>query len=220
MTKLTPTSFALLTLIARHSQSAYELNKTMQNSVLRAYWPRAESHVYSEPKKLAAAGLVFCTEEKGDRGRARTIYHITETGRQALGDWLAERTETYASLQFEGMLKFICADLGDQEALSGNLEDIRERALLDSQAVLWGIEQARSVEIDSRINGMPFNAMAINFLIDLVELRLRWVEDALAALDEMPELGDYEARDKIGERYYAQAIGRAKGLLGNKSRVA
>ena len=45
MTRLTPTSYALLALLSRRSGSAYELNKHMQNSVLRAYWPRAESHV-------------------------------------------------------------------------------------------------------------------------------------------------------------------------------
>jgi len=212
MTKLTPTSFALLTLLARRSMAAYELNKVMQNSVLRAYWPRAESHVYSEPKKLVKAGLVTCTEEKG-RGRGRTVYHIAEPGRAALRDWLAERTETYASQQFEGMVKFICADCGDVGSMRQNLQDMRNRAVLDAQAVAYGIEQAKQYDLDPGTSGMPFNAMAINYLIDLVELRLRWVDQSLAALESMKDTSDSKSNRKLGQAYYDEALTRLNQIL-------
>ena len=87
--KLTPTSYALLGLLARAPHSAYELNGVMQTSLIRVYWPRAESHVYSEPKKLLAHDLVSERKEKVN-GRPRTVYTITDKGRQALEDWLQE----------------------------------------------------------------------------------------------------------------------------------
>ena len=210
--KLTPTSFALLTLLARRSMSAYELNKVMQNSVLRAFWPRAESHVYSEPKKLAGAGLVTCTGEKG-RGKGRTVYHITDAGRRALRDWLAETTESYASQQFEGMVKFVCADSGDVAAMRRNLLDMRQRALLDARAVEQGIEQGRAYLAEAEASGMPFNAMAINYLIDLIELRLRWVDQTLARLDGMRDTADSPANRKLGEASYAGALTRLERIL-------
>ena len=209
--KLTPTSFAMLTLLARRSLSAYELNKVMQNSVLRAFWPRAESHVYSEPKKLAAAGLVTCTEEQG-RGRGRTVYHITAEGRDALRGWLSERTESYATQQFEGMVKFICADCGDVDALRRNLHDIRDRALLDAQAVRHGIEEARQALAEPGASGMPFNAMAIHYLIDLIELRLRWVARSLQDLESVGDTGDNPANRELGLGYYDEAVSRLEVL--------
>ena len=85
--KLSPTSYALLGLLARQPQSAYELNALMQKSVIRVFWPRAESHVYSEPRKLVAAGFASEREERA-KGRQRTVYAITAQGRKALTEWL------------------------------------------------------------------------------------------------------------------------------------
>jgi DNA-binding PadR family transcriptional regulator len=112
--KLTPTSYALLGLLARGPRSAYELNGIMQTSLIRVYWPRAESHVYSEPKKLLAHGLVSEQREKVN-GRPRTVYTITDKGRQILEEWLREESGAELRTQSELMLKLILGDTGDPE---------------------------------------------------------------------------------------------------------
>ena len=53
---LTPTSFAMLGLLAIQPWTTYELAKQMQRSV-HFFWPRAERKLYDEPKRLAALGL-------------------------------------------------------------------------------------------------------------------------------------------------------------------
>ena len=53
MSKLSTTAYALLGLIAMRPISTYEVAQWMRGSNLRALWPRAESQVYKEPKKLA-----------------------------------------------------------------------------------------------------------------------------------------------------------------------
>ena len=212
MTRLTPTSYALLALLSRRSWSAYELNKHMQNSVLRAYWPRAESHVYSEPKKLVKAGLVTCTGEDG-RGRVRTVYHITDEGRRRLQQWLAEPTESYAMQQFEGMVKFICADAGDCASLRRLLEDIRARALHDAAAALDGIQRVERDEIPEGESGMPFNGLAINFLIDHIESRIRWVDEVQGVLEQMEDTRDSAANRALGEIAYERALARLADIL-------
>src|SRR5215831_10828404 len=84
---LTTTSFAVLSVLAIGEQSTYELTRQMQRS-LRYLWPRAESNVYAEPKRLVSAGLAAVREE-WTGGRRRTIYSITAAGREALAGWLA-----------------------------------------------------------------------------------------------------------------------------------
>ena len=84
---LTTTSYAVLAVLAMHEHSTYEL-ATQTRMSLRYMWPRAESNVYAEPKRLVAAGLARSRKAATGR-RARTLYSITDAGRAALREWLA-----------------------------------------------------------------------------------------------------------------------------------
>ena len=73
--ELTTTSYAILGLLAIRPWSTYELARQMQRD-LRFVWPRAESNLYTEPKKLIAHG--FASAKSEPRGkRRRTVYTIT-----------------------------------------------------------------------------------------------------------------------------------------------
>ena len=80
--ELTTTSYALLGLLAIRPWSTYELARQMQRD-LRFCWPRTESNLYAEPKKLIAHGLASASSEPRGK-RRRTVYSITAAGRQAL----------------------------------------------------------------------------------------------------------------------------------------
>ena len=100
--QLTTTSYAILGLLAVKPWATYDLAKQLQRS-LHFFWPRAESNLYAEPKRLVEAGLADAREEwNGDR--RRTVYSITEKGRSAFRDWLAtppapQRVESEAHLR-------------------------------------------------------------------------------------------------------------------------
>ena len=76
---LTTTSYGVLSILALRDHSTYDLTRQMRMS-LHYMWPRAESNVYAEPKRLVAAGLATSREE-WTGSRRRTIYAITELGR-------------------------------------------------------------------------------------------------------------------------------------------
>ena len=78
--KLTTTSYVILGHLALRDWSTYELAQQMKRST-RHYWPRAESKIYEEPKKLVAVGLAAASREYTGR-RGRTIYTITAKGRR------------------------------------------------------------------------------------------------------------------------------------------
>ena len=93
---------------------------------LHYLWPRAESNVYAEPKKLVSAGLAVPREEwTGERRRA--VYAITDAGRAALTDWLASPSgrQRYES---EAVLKVLFAENGTLQNLLRSLEAVREDA--------------------------------------------------------------------------------------------
>src|SRR3954469_12912833 len=85
-TQLTTTSYAILGLLAVRPWTTYELAQQMGRA-LGQFWPRAESKLYEEPKKLVAHGLARATKETVGK-RARTVYSITPKGRKALAAWV------------------------------------------------------------------------------------------------------------------------------------
>ncbi len=113
MDGLTSTSYALLGLLALRDWSTYELARQLPRSVGMA-WPRAESRLYSEARKLAELGLATRDEPTGRR--PRTVYSVTDAGRDAVAQWLATPAAGPV-LEFEGMLKVSFGELGDRAAL-------------------------------------------------------------------------------------------------------
>jgi DNA-binding PadR family transcriptional regulator len=104
--KLTTTSYLILGHLALRDWSTYELAQQLKRST-RHYWPRAESKIYEEPKKLVAHGLATATREHTGR-RPRTVYAITENGREALRRWLQEPPQP-PLVEFDGIVKVLFA---------------------------------------------------------------------------------------------------------------
>ena len=96
----TTTSYAILGLLTLRDWTTYELAKQVQRS-LNWFWPRAERKLYDEPKRLVDGGLATAVREHtGARGR--TVYGVTDAGRDALRAWLGEAPAP-RSTEFEGM---------------------------------------------------------------------------------------------------------------------
>jgi DNA-binding PadR family transcriptional regulator len=123
---LTTTSYAVLSVLALRDHSTYELTRQMRMS-LHYLWPRAESNVYAEPKRLVAAGLADSREEWAG-GRRRRVYSITQAGRRALADWLAAPSsrQRYES---EAALKVFFAENGTLSDLQTSIRALREDAV-------------------------------------------------------------------------------------------
>jgi DNA-binding PadR family transcriptional regulator len=113
---LTTTSYAILGLLAVQPWSTYELTRQMDRSLGRI-WPRAQSKLYEEPKKLVDKGLVEALCERVGQ-RPRTVYRITPEGRQALAHWLQQPAQGPV-LECEQLLKIFFAEHGTKtDALS------------------------------------------------------------------------------------------------------
>jgi DNA-binding PadR family transcriptional regulator len=123
---LTTTSYGVLSVLAIRDHATYELTKQMQLS-LRYMWPRAESNVYAEAKRLVGAGLAEAREE-WNGGRRRTIYAITDAGRSALAAWLASPS-AHQRYESEALLKVFFAENGTKEELLASIRSIREDAV-------------------------------------------------------------------------------------------
>jgi PadR family transcriptional regulator AphA len=102
-TRLTGTSFAVLTLIELLGPSTpYELKQALERSIAN-FWMVPHTTFYAEPTRLAKGGLLSERQEPG--GRRRKVYSLTDAGHSALEAWKASAELAPPQLREEGMLK-------------------------------------------------------------------------------------------------------------------
>jgi DNA-binding PadR family transcriptional regulator len=127
--RLTTTAYAILGELALRPWTTYELAAEMRRN-LHYFWPRAESLIYAEVKRLAALGLAEARREYVGR-RRRTTYAITPSGEAAVRAWL-DTPPTRPTLECDGLLRMIFAPVGSPEQLLAALERVR----LDAEELL------------------------------------------------------------------------------------
>jgi DNA-binding PadR family transcriptional regulator len=94
---------------------------------MQSFWPRAQSTLYEEPKKLVAHGLATARKERTGK-RPRTVYAITAKGRRALAAWLG-RPGDEPRVESEAVLKtFFAEHAPSKEALLAQLRSVVEWA--------------------------------------------------------------------------------------------
>jgi len=120
---LTSTSYAILGLLALKPWTTYELAQQMDRALGR-FWPRAESKLYEEPKKLVAHGLARASQQMVGKRRS-TVYTITPKGRRALADWVPT-TGAGPVLEFEQLIKVFYAEHATKADLLATLAGVRE----------------------------------------------------------------------------------------------
>lgn len=134
-----------------------------------------ESQYYVEPKRLAKLGYLEAREAPG-RTRARTVYSLTDKGRDALRDW-ARTPVTVTPLKSEPLLRLLIADIAGEEVtrealatLRADLADLVERLDASEAAAEALPHRARNLLLVNR------------FLRGFVALHEQLVDDAEAEL--------------------------------------
>jgi len=193
--KLTTTTYVILGHLALRNWSTYELAQQMKRST-GAYWPRAESKIYEEPKKLVAHGLATATREFTGR-RPRTVYAITDKGREALRRWLDVPGQA-PLVEFEGLVKVLFAEQGTKQQLLATIDAIRERAqrTRDEQAGLAADLAGRGGPFPDRLH---VNSLVFKFMWEQTETVIRWAEWAEREVAGWPDdIRRVPAPDAIG----------------------
>lgn len=182
--ELTTTSYAILGLLGIKPWTTYELAQQMDRS-LKSFWPRAQSRIYEEPKRLVALGLAKATREHVGR-RPRTIYAITAKGRRTLERWLAEPGDG-PNIEFEALLKVF---YGEQATAKGDvLANIAAMARWAERQNRENVAYARLYRDDEG----PFPqrraviALTGRFMTDLTDMIATWADWAHEVVSRWPD---------------------------------
>ena len=215
---LTTTSYAILGLLGVRPWSTYELAQQMQIA-LGQFWPRAESKLYEEPKKLVAHGLAKATPDATGK-RNRTVYSITAKGRRAMEAWVPT-PGAGPVIEFEQLVKVFFAEHGTKADLLATLESVRE----------WGEARYQASGNPSRayLDGqgrfperLPWLILCGAFLDEIIIAVEKWAEWATEVVSGWPDdiaqaEPEWEALELMARRTEARTasdLTRSRSFLG------
>jgi len=201
--RLTTTSYAILSLIAVRPWSTYELAQQMDRSLGRI-WPRAASKLYEEPRKLVDHGLARARDESVGR-RPRTVYTITAKGRRALAAWHRE-PGAGPVLEFEQLLKLSFAEYGTKADALASLAAARSWAasrnqenLAAARAYLAGDGPFQERAAQTMLTG--------RFLTEFYRMVAEWADWAAGLVEQWP---NQPAEAKPDQRAMSETVRRAE----------
>jgi len=180
---LTPTSYAILGLLSLHSWSTYELAEQMRRA-LGLFWPRAESGIYREPRKLEEHGLARSTVELVGQ-RPRTRYTITAKGRRALAAWVPTMGRGPV-IEFEQLVKVFFAEHATKADLLRTLAGVRE-SVEDEAAGAPGIPHEYLEGRGNYPERLPWLILVGKFIDDIEQTVDRWAEWAIGVVESWPD---------------------------------
>jgi DNA-binding PadR family transcriptional regulator len=200
---------AVLALLGIDRWTPYELVQHMKRSTIHLIWPRAESKIYEEIKRLVTAGQATATADRNDPRRTR--YAISPAGRRLLRTWVAEPGSGVV-FESEGALKVLFAEYGTKEQLLATISSMRDHAL--------GVLDRRSrVFADVGRDGPPFpdrihqSVMVFDLVDRLTSAVVEWADWAAARVDGWSSLTPDAAMRADAMRHVADIRDRAATLV-------
>ena len=164
--KLTPISYVVLGLVALAGEATpYELKRRIADSV--AYvWSFPHAQLYTEPARLAEAGLLTEQREKG--GRNRRHFRITASGKAALRKWLSQPASEFRELRDPGLLRLFFADLLSSIEVAELAREQasahrRTLALLEADAARFGAAAEHELSFGPLRMGLIYERAALGF---------------------------------------------------------
>jgi len=172
--ELSATGRVILGLIAGRPRSGYDV-KSMVDKSTRFFWAASYGQIYPELKRLAERGLIEGADESQGE-RPRTVYSITEEGREALSEWLGSDEQVH-ELRDEALLKLFFSGQASHEELISVLETKREEHL-------DALERFREIEPFAASSDDFGPLMVLRYGLAYNEFAADWCERALAELND------------------------------------
>ena len=205
---LPPTAYGVLGLLALRSWTGYELTQQAQRS-FRFCWPKEDSILYAQPRRLEALGLAR-SEKEAHNGRNRNRYWITPAGRRALRRWLATESAP-PQLMIEPLLRMMFVDFGTVDDAQRNIAVVRTWVAEQTAAGL-GVLETYGADDEPFPERRHLNALNALFYAYVLGAMAEWGETASDALDRWDPAGPAPPRQET-QALVEEARRRGRSLL-------
>ena len=192
---LTPSSYAVLGLLARRPSSGYELG-TRAAASIDNFWPLTRTHIYGELAKLEALGYVVGVEVTQELLPDKRVYSVTPEGARALDAWLDNPDPGVPRPRQPMLVKLFFGERIAPEQAAALLTRYRTQALARRDwLAAAAVADAAAVAADPE-SPRRFGRATALFGLRRTEADLAWVDEVWAELG-LPSLeGDSAADDQ------------------------
>lgn len=109
--------YAILGFLNYHPYTGYDLKKIFDTSI-RHFWPADQSQIYRTLNRLTEKGQARMEKVPQEDRPDRKVYHITDSGRAALRDWIMAPPPLDEPRSAPLIQVFFSGQLSDQEILA------------------------------------------------------------------------------------------------------
>lgn len=180
MPKLKPFAYVVMVLVGEGGAGPHDIVRMMREG--RWFWNGSESQFYAEPKRLEDLGYLVSHTEPGVT-RERTVYHLTDLGREALTEWLGQPANL-PKVQEEQIVRLLGSEFVPDEVVVESLSTMRQQLEADLESIRF---------LDQRAESLPHRARALHINHRLarrmIEAHLAWLDEVEAEYGEDPGRG-------------------------------
>jgi PadR family transcriptional regulator, regulatory protein AphA len=177
------TRYAILGALTLAPMSGYELKRFADESVAH-FWAESYGQIYPILKQLLGDGLIAARPDRRSVARGRTVYAITERGREVLARWLAEPAE-HQVRRIEILLKLFFA----RNAAPGDIVRVVERFRAEHLGRLarYDATEARLRAERGEHPDLPYWLITLSYGRHVSRGLVAWADETLAALRGVAE---------------------------------
>jgi len=180
-TTLTPSTYAVLGLLARRPSSGYELGSRAAASIDN-FWPLTRTHIYGELAKLEALGYIVGVEVAQELLPDKRVYSVTPQGTQALDAWLADPDPGVPRPRQPMLVKLFFGERLPPEQAAALLTEYRAQTLdRRNRLAAAAAADATAVAADPE-SPRRFGRAAALFGLRRTEADLVWIDEVWAEL--------------------------------------
>lgn len=162
----------ILGLLSHEDLTGYDIKKRIDGAI-SFFWKGSFGNIYPALKDMENQGLITKSDTSVG-GRERTTYHITESGRDKLKDWLRDE-QASNELRYETLLKLFFGGVETREVSVRNIEIFEEQIKKDLKvlkAYCGTLEKLLDVEDHA------YYYLTASFGVETYEAYLRWCVSA------------------------------------------
>ena len=159
--------YGLMGLLAEEPLHGYEVKNRFE-AMLGGTWEVNIGQIYTTLQRLERDGLVRPVGSRGDRGKL--LYELSETGRTALEDWLAEPESGPQELREEIYVKLLLA----ARLANGDLGTLLRR---QKRSYLQRLRDLNRLEERARKDGRSDLARLVRGALLHTEADIKWIDE-------------------------------------------
>jgi DNA-binding PadR family transcriptional regulator len=159
--------YGLLGLLAEEPLHGYEVKNRFE-AMLGGTWEVNIGQVYTTLQRLERDGLVRPAGERGDRGKL--LYEVSDAGRKALHEWLAQPESGPQELREDIYVKLLLA----ARVVNGNLGPLLSR---QKRAYLQRLRDLNQLEARAKREGRTDLARLVRGALLHTEADIKWIDE-------------------------------------------